>query len=88
MEFYRILLFILISSCQFHLGSSSLSDSQLMRIIDSQNQNSRWTHSISPAVKKYDRNCFFSPVQCMLSSYSDQSNPVVILDTVKRRFWK
>ncbi|EFO93935.1 hypothetical protein GCK72_014162 [Caenorhabditis remanei] len=36
--------------------------------------------------KRYDRNCFFSPVQCMLS-YNDESRlPLVVTRKASKRF--
>ncbi|VDP12928.1 unnamed protein product [Heligmosomoides polygyrus] len=46
-----------------------------------------WILQPSKAVKKYDRNCFFSPVQCMLSFNQGEEQPIVFTSKGKRLFF-
>ncbi|VDO73532.1 unnamed protein product [Haemonchus placei] len=46
-----------------------------------------WILQSSKAVKKYDRNCFFSPVQCMLSFNQGQEQPIVFTSKGKRLYY-
>ncbi|ETN80592.1 hypothetical protein RB195_003696 [Necator americanus] len=70
---------------------SSSQDSQLMNLLASTRPASEgypeWILQSSRAVKKYDRNCFFSPVQCMLSFNQGQEQPIVFTSKGKRLFY-
>uniref|UniRef100_A0A1I7XJU3 Restriction endonuclease subunit S n=1 Tax=Heterorhabditis bacteriophora TaxID=37862 RepID=A0A1I7XJU3_HETBA len=68
----------------------SLQDSQLLGILRSRQHNvdqPEWVGSYSSIVKKYDRNCFFSPVQCMLSFNQEDANPFIFATKGKRLFY-
>nr|CDJ86424.1 unnamed protein product [Haemonchus contortus] len=70
---------------------SSSQDSQLMNLLASSRGASdgypEWILQSSKAVKKYDRNCFFSPVQCMLSFNQGQEQPIVFTSKGKRLYY-
>ncbi|EYC02067.1 hypothetical protein Y032_0102g3463 [Ancylostoma ceylanicum] len=67
---------------------SSSQDSQLMNLLATSRTASdgypEWILQSSKTVKKYDRNCFFSPVQCMLSFNEDREQPIVFTSKGKR----
>ncbi|VDL72314.1 unnamed protein product [Nippostrongylus brasiliensis] len=70
---------------------SSSQDSQLMNLLATSRGAAEgypeWILQSSKTVKKYDRNCFFSPVQCMLSFNQGQEQPIVFTSKGKRLFY-
>ncbi|VDM53325.1 unnamed protein product [Angiostrongylus costaricensis] len=52
------------------------------------NSYPEWVLHSSRTVKKYDRNCFFSPVQCMLSFNHAQEHPIVFTGNGKRFYYR
>ncbi|CAJ0604409.1 unnamed protein product [Cylicocyclus nassatus] len=73
---------------------SSSQDSQLMHLLQtSRTANDGYPEWIlqptAKTVKKYDRNCFFSPVQCMLSFNQPSSDdPILFTTKIKRYFYR
>ncbi|KHJ93952.1 hypothetical protein OESDEN_02839 [Oesophagostomum dentatum] len=69
---------------------SSSQDSQLMNLLATSRTTGEgypeWILQPSKAVKKYDRNCFFSPVQCMLGFNQVAEDPIVFTSKIKRLF--
>uniref|UniRef100_A0A0K0DG53 Exported protein n=1 Tax=Angiostrongylus cantonensis TaxID=6313 RepID=A0A0K0DG53_ANGCA len=71
---------------------SSYNNGQLMGLLESSQAAAdsypEWALQSSKTVKKYDRNCFFSPVQCMLSFNHAQEHPIVFTENGKRFYYR
>ncbi|KAJ1353763.1 hypothetical protein KIN20_010483 [Parelaphostrongylus tenuis] len=69
----------------------SYRNNQLMSLLGSTSTAAdaypEWVLQATRAVKKYDRNCFFSPVQCMLGFTQGQEHPIVYTANGNRRLY-
>ncbi|KJH52640.1 hypothetical protein DICVIV_01101 [Dictyocaulus viviparus] len=70
---------------------SSYQNSPLMNLLGSSQTVAdgfpEWILQSSRAVKKYDRNCFFSPVQCMLTFHQKGDQPIIFTTKRKQPFY-